>query len=59
MAISPPQLILGLFLSALIGGLAYRRGSLSAGGWLGAVATGTLTFGLGGLACGAAQCGKL
>ena len=35
-------------LSALIGGLAYRRGSLTRSGWLGAVLTGTLTFGFGG-----------
>jgi uncharacterized protein (TIGR00297 family) len=43
-----PRLLAGLILSALIGGLAYRRGSLSASGWLGAILTGTLTFGFGG-----------
>jgi uncharacterized protein (TIGR00297 family) len=32
----------------LIGGLAYRRRSLTRDGWLGAVITGTLTFGFGG-----------
>jgi uncharacterized protein (TIGR00297 family) len=48
------RLLIGLILSTLIGGLAYRRGSLSASGWLGAVITGTLTFGCGGLAWGAA-----
>jgi uncharacterized protein (TIGR00297 family) len=42
----------GLALSALIGGLAYRRGSLSGSGWLGAIITGTLTFGFGGWAWG-------
>jgi uncharacterized protein (TIGR00297 family) len=43
-----PRILAGLVLSALIGGLAYRRGSLSRGGWLGAIITGTLTFGFGG-----------
>ncbi|HWQ11157.1 MAG TPA: DUF92 domain-containing protein [Roseiflexaceae bacterium] len=45
---SLPRILAGLVLSALVGALAYRRGSLSAGGWLGAIITGTLTFGLGG-----------
>jgi uncharacterized protein (TIGR00297 family) len=40
--------LLGLLLSLAIGGLAYRRGSLTAGGAAGAVAVGTLVFGLGG-----------
>lgn len=48
------RIIAGLALSALIGGLAERRGSLTRGGWLGAVITGTLTFGLGGWAWGLA-----
>jgi uncharacterized protein (TIGR00297 family) len=43
-----PRILAGLVLSALIGGLAYRRRSLTASGWLGAILTGTLTFGLGG-----------
>jgi uncharacterized protein (TIGR00297 family) len=43
-----PRIVAGLALSALIGGLAYRRGSLTSGGWAGAILTGTLTFGLGG-----------
>lgn len=43
-----PRIIAGLLLSACIGWLAYRRGSLSPSGWLGAIITGTLTFGFGG-----------
>jgi len=43
-----PRILAGLLLSTIIGGLAYRRGSLSRSGWLGAVITGTLTFGFGG-----------
>lgn len=46
------QLLLGLALSALIGGLGYRGGSLSKSGVLGAILTGTLIFGLGGLVWG-------
>ena len=46
------RILAGLVLSTLIGGLAYWRGSLSASGWLGAILTGTLTFGCGGLAWG-------
>ena len=42
------RLLLGLGLSLAIGGLAYWRGSLSAGGVLGAVLVGTTVFGLGG-----------
>jgi len=42
----------GLVLSAAIGLLAYRRGSLSRSGVLGAVLTGTLHFGFGGLTWG-------
>lgn len=46
------RILLGLFLSAAIGWLAYRRGSLSSSGFLGAVITGTATFGFGGLTWG-------
>jgi uncharacterized protein (TIGR00297 family) len=47
-----PRIIAGLIFSTLIGAVAYRRGSLTQGGWLGAVITGTLTFGFGGWAWG-------
>ena len=43
-----PRIIAGFVLSFLIGGLAYRRRSLTRGGWLGAIISGTLTFGFGG-----------
>jgi uncharacterized protein (TIGR00297 family) len=46
------QLLLGLGLSALIGGLGYRSGSLARSGVLGAILTGTLIFGLGGVVWG-------
>lgn len=46
--IDVPRIFAGLILSTLIGGLAYWRRSLSVSGWLGAVLTGTLTFGFGG-----------
>ena len=49
-----PRILAGLILSFLIGGLAYRRRSLTMGGWLGAVLTGTLTFGFGGWSWGLA-----
>ena len=42
------RIALGLVISSAIGAAAYWRGSLSASGWLGAIITGTLTFGLGG-----------
>ena len=42
------QLLTGLGLSALMGGLGYWRRSLSASGVLGAILVGTLIFGLGG-----------
>ncbi len=42
------QLVLGLILSAMIGGLGYWRQSLTASGVLGAILVGTLIFGLGG-----------
>jgi uncharacterized protein (TIGR00297 family) len=48
------RLLVGLLLSVLIGWVAYRRGSLTRSGWLGAVLTGTLTFGFGGFGWGAA-----
>ncbi len=41
-------LLLGLVLSALIAGLGYWRGALTAGGVAGAILVGTLIFGLGG-----------
>jgi uncharacterized protein (TIGR00297 family) len=47
-----PRLVAGLIISALIGWLAYQRRSLSRSGVLGAVITGTLIFGFGGLAAG-------
>ena len=50
--LSLPQLALGLVLAGLIAFLAYRRGSLSRSGALGAVLIGTLVFGLGGLPYG-------
>jgi uncharacterized protein (TIGR00297 family) len=46
------QILSGLLLSSLIGGLAYWRGSLTLSGWLGAVLTGTATFGFGGWSWG-------
>ncbi|MGB8648877.1 MAG: DUF92 domain-containing protein [Anaerolineae bacterium] len=46
------QIILGLSLSALIGLVGYWRNSLSPSGVLGAVLTGTLIFGLGGIVPG-------
>jgi uncharacterized protein (TIGR00297 family) len=42
------QLLVGLFLSALIGGLGYWRKALSVSGVAGAILVGTLIFGLGG-----------
>ena len=48
MALNLPRILAGIILSALIGGAAYRRGSLTPSGWLGAIITGTLTFGFGG-----------
>jgi len=47
-----PHIIAGLLLSFLIGGLAYRRRSLTRGGWLGAIISGTATFGFGGWSWG-------
>lgn len=47
------RLLLGLALSATIGLLAYRRGSLSRGGVVGAILVGSPVFGLGGWAWGA------
>jgi len=47
-----PRILAGLILSTLFGFLAYRRRSLTIGGWLGAILTGTLTFGFGGWSWG-------
>lgn len=46
------RVLLGLLLSGLIGFVGYRRGALTRSGWLGAVLTGTLVFGFGGLDAG-------
>lgn len=46
------RILLGLALSAIIGGMAYRSGSLSWSGALGAIITGTAVFGFGGLTWG-------
>jgi uncharacterized protein (TIGR00297 family) len=46
------RLASGLIISALIGWLAYNRQSLSRSGVLGAIITGTLIFGFGGLTAG-------
>ncbi|PDW02225.1 DUF92 domain-containing protein [Candidatus Viridilinea mediisalina] len=46
------QITIGLLLSTAVGGLAYWRQSLTAGGWFGAVITGTATLGFGGWAWG-------
>jgi len=46
------RLASGLIISALIGWLAYNRRSLSGSGVLGAIITGTLIFGFGGLTAG-------
>ena len=43
-----PRILQGMVFSTAIGGLAYKRGSLTPGGWVGAVLTGTPTFGFGG-----------
>ncbi|MCU0490448.1 MAG: DUF92 domain-containing protein [Chloroflexaceae bacterium] len=48
MTIDITRILLGLLLSTAIGGLAFWRRSLTASGWLGAIITGTLTFGFGG-----------
>lgn len=47
-----PQIALGFVLAGLIAFMAYRRGSLTRSGALGAVLIGTLVFGLGGLPYG-------
>ena len=46
------RILAGLILSTLIGGIAYWRGSLTRSGWLGAILTGTATFGFGGWSWG-------
>lgn len=50
--INLPRILAGLVLSTLIGWLAYQRRSLTRSGWLGAIVTGTLTFGFGGWSWG-------
>ncbi|MBC7222858.1 MAG: DUF92 domain-containing protein [Anaerolineae bacterium] len=50
---SPLQVLAGLVLSLAIGYGGFRAGALSSGGLLGAVCTGTCTFGLGGWGWGA------
>ncbi len=50
--IDSTRILLGLVISTAIGAVAYRRGSLSRSGWVGAIITGTLTFGFGGWAHG-------
>ena len=42
------RILLGILISSAIGAIAYRRGSLSRSGWLGAIITGTIIFGAGG-----------
>jgi uncharacterized protein (TIGR00297 family) len=54
MAINLPRILAGFVLSTLIGAAAYWRGSLTRSGWLGAIITGTLTFGFGGWTWGLA-----
>lgn len=46
------RILIGFVLSILIGAAAYWRGSLTRSGWVGAIITGTLTFGFGGFAWG-------
>ncbi len=46
--VDPAGLAAGLVLSAVVAALAYRARSLTAGGVLGAILTGTATFGIGG-----------
>src|SRR5689334_9729598 len=50
--VAPARWLGGLILSGGIGLLAYRRRSLSRSGVVGAIVTGTTTFGVGGLAWG-------
>lgn len=50
--IDTTRIMLGILISSSIGAVAYRRGSLSKSGWLGAILTGTATFGFGGWAHG-------
>jgi uncharacterized protein (TIGR00297 family) len=52
-SLSPPRLLLGLALAALVGYLGYRRGALTPGGVLGAILVGGAAVGLGGWAWGA------
>lgn len=50
---TPVRFVIALVLSGIVGAAAYRRGSLSLSGWLGAVLVGTLTTGIGGWDWGA------
>ncbi len=50
--IDTTRILLGLLISSGIGAVAYRRGSLTKSGWIGAIITGTATFGFGGWAHG-------
>lgn len=50
--IDSQRILLGILISSAIGAIAYRRGSLSRSGWLGAIITGTIIFGAGGWAHG-------
>lgn len=52
MKIDGTRILIAFILSVAVGGLAFWRGSLTAGGWLGAVITGTLTMGFGGWSWG-------
>lgn len=47
------QIAIGLIFSTLIGYVGYRRAILSRSGWLGAIITGTIIFGFGGIEGGA------
>ncbi|MEA3337863.1 MAG: DUF92 domain-containing protein [Chloroflexota bacterium] len=49
---SPVRFLVGLIISASIGWLAYKRGALSPSGVWGAIITGTVVFGFGGLTWG-------
>lgn len=46
------RIVFGLLMSLGIGGIAYWKGSLTRGGWAGAVLTGTMTVGFGGWSWG-------
>lgn len=52
MTFDPTRLALGLVLSMAVGGLGYARGSLTGGGWFGAILVGTASVGFGGWTAG-------